>query len=231
VECREQYISCVTNVTELMYNLDNLTAWVDLSTYCNAACPLCHRTNPKTLEKANWLPLVQWSLEQFQQAFPVTVLHQYKYFEICGTWGDPVMNKDLLAIVEYLITHSAAIVMVKTNGSIREPDWWWNLGVIGGRRLRVMFAVEGIDQEMHSLYRQNTSLSKIRDNVAAIAATQAKVQIKVLVFKHNEQHLQQIHDMVHSWGKINKIVYTKAERFDTGSTFTFGDGLQLEQCS
>ncbi len=212
-----------------MYDLKNLVAWVDISTHCNAACPLCHRTNPTTLQKVDWLPLVQWSLKQFQQMFPIETLKLYKYFEICGTWGDPVMNKDLLAIVQYLIDHSTAIVMIKTNGSLRDPDWWWKLGVLGGKRLHVMFAVEGITQEMHSLYRQNTDLNKIKDNIAAIAATKARVQIKVLVFKHNEQYVDQIATMLNSLGKINKIIYTKGERFYSGSVFKFGNGLQLEQ--
>jgi len=214
-----------------MYNLDKLTAWVDLSTYCNAACPLCHRTNPKTLEKADWLPLIQWSLEQFKQVFPANTLNKYHQFEICGTWGDPVMNKDLAAIVQYLIDHSSAIVVIITNGSIRDPDWWWKLGVIGGRRLRVMFAVEGINQEMHSKYRQNTNLDKIKENVSAISETKAKVQIAVLVFKHNEQYLDQIDTMVRSWGKINMVIYTKAQRFEKGPVFKFGNGLQLEQAT
>lgn len=214
-----------------MYQTNNLVAWVDLSTYCNAACPLCHRTNPSTLQKADWLPLVQWSLDQFQQAFPISTLGVYKYFELCGTWGDPAMNKDLLEIVQYLISNSEAIVMIKTNGSLRDPDWWWRLGIVGGDRLHVAFAVEGITQEMHSTYRQNTILKKIKENVISIASTKAKVQIKTLVFKHNEQYLQQIEDMVRSWGKITKIIYTKGDRFDDGPTFVFGNNLKLEQAS
>ena len=39
--------------------------WLDLSTYCNASCPQCHRTDKNGLDKVEWLPLVKWSLEDF----------------------------------------------------------------------------------------------------------------------------------------------------------------------
>ena len=212
-----------------LYDTDQISMWLDLSTYCNAACPQCHRTDANGLGKIGWLPNVQWSFEQFRQAFPIETMMHIHRFDICGTWGDPMMNKDIWKILEYIIKGSDCWIVINTNGSIRDEDWWWKLGVLGGRRLHVMFAVEGITQEMHSLYRQNTNLDKIKDNIAAIAATKAKVQIKVLIFKHNEQYLDQIATMLNSLGKINKIIYTKGERFYSGSVFKFGNGLQLEQ--
>ena len=57
-----------------------------------------------------------------------------------------------------------AYIQINTNGSIRDEDWWWDLGVVGGDKLQVWFDVDGIDQEMHSLYRQKTDLEKIKDN-------------------------------------------------------------------
>ena len=49
-----------------LYKDKKLKAWIDLSTYCNAACPQCHRTDPRTSNKVDWLPLIQWSLEEFK---------------------------------------------------------------------------------------------------------------------------------------------------------------------
>ena len=53
-----------------LWRPEGIKLFMDVSTYCNAACPQCHRTNPKTLEKVDWLPLVQWTLEDFKKAFP-----------------------------------------------------------------------------------------------------------------------------------------------------------------
>ena len=92
----------------------------EISTQCTARCPQCHRTNPDGLEKVDWLPLVQWSLEDFQNAFPRSVLLSIDGFELCGTWGDPVMNNEIYEIVEYIIRHCFAWIKINTNGSIRD---------------------------------------------------------------------------------------------------------------
>ena len=70
-----------------MYKSRGLNVFLDISTYCNAGCPQCHRTDPNGLGKASWLPLIQWDLKTFKKAYN---LEQYKVryhsFEFCGTW-------------------------------------------------------------------------------------------------------------------------------------------------
>ena len=44
--------------------------WLDLSTFCNASCPQCHRTDANGLGKVDWLPLIKWSLKDFIRQFP-----------------------------------------------------------------------------------------------------------------------------------------------------------------
>ena len=51
------------------YKEGELIMWLDISTHCNAGCPQCHRTDVHGLGKADWLPLVQWSLDDFKKAF------------------------------------------------------------------------------------------------------------------------------------------------------------------
>lgn len=207
--------------------------WVDLSTYCNAGCPQCHRTKKEGLDKEDWLPLVQWSLEQFKKAFPVEKLHHYKKFELCGTWGDPIMNRDIFAIVKYLIENSNTFIQINTNGGIRDAQWWWDLGVLGGDRLQVWFDIDGTTEEMHSLYRQKVSLEKVKENVEAYCSTKALSCAFVIVFKHNQDHLWEIHDMIRGLGVKGEIFFTESNRFYHGPIFTFTDEngtiKQLEQ--
>lgn len=187
--------------------------WVDLSTYCNAGCPQCHRTELEGLGKIDWLPLIQWSIQEFKSAFPVETLSHYAKWEFCGTWGDPVMNKDLFKIVEYVLENSDAGIQINTNGSIRDPQWWWDLGVLGGERLRVWFDIDGVTQEMHSKYRQKTDLEKIKENVESYCATNGKANVMVIVFKHNQDHLWEIHDMIRGLGMTGEILFTESNRF------------------
>lgn len=218
-----------------LYKTGDLIMWVDLSTYCNAACPQCHRTNKNGLDKADWLPLIQWDLEQFMQAFPKDKLHHYARFEFCGTWGDPIMNKDIFEIIRYLIDNSSCTIQLNTNGSIRDAQWWWDLGVLGGDRLQTWFDIDGIDQEMHSLYRQKTDLEKIKENIEAYCSTKANSAAFVIVFKHNEDHLYEIYDMIRELGVKGEIFFTESNRFYHSPTFEFidenGNVKVLEQSS
>lgn len=211
-----------------------LIAWLDVSTYCNAACPQCHRTDPNGLGKSHWLPLIQWTIDEFKKAFPLKSICNFRRFEFCGTWGDPVMNKDLLDMVRYVRENNPdAYIQINTNGSIRDEDWWWDLGVVGGDKLQVWFDVDGIDQEMHSLYRQKTDLEKIKENIESYTSTGADSCAMVIVFQHNQDYLWEINEMLRDLGIKGKILFTESNRFYHGPTFQFvgehGESLELKQ--
>lgn len=218
----------------MKYTPNNLSIFLDISTFCNAACPQCHRTNPNGLDKADWLPLVQWDLQAFKNAYKLENLNgtqrnnMYRQFEFCGTWGDPVMNKDLLKMVKYIKDNTNARIVIDTNGSIRDEDWWWELGSIAGKRLTVYFAVDGIDQKMHSHYRRNTNLDKVLSNMKSISNTLSIIKARTIVFKHNEDCLDDIKDMVKKHG-ARSIVFTPSDRWSQGPTFNFVDADGIPQ--
>lgn len=196
-------------------------AWIDLSTYCNAACPQCHRTNPETLDKVDWLPLIQWSLPTFKKAFPPSKIFDIHEFEICGTWGDPCMNKDIYEIVKYIIDYSNAYITISTNGSMREEGWWWYLAVMAQQRLNVVFTVDGINQEMHEKYRQKTNLAKILEHMEVTVAGGARATGFTVVFKHNEDYIDDIAKLCRDRGADHK--WTASDRWPTGNSFYFKD--------
>ena len=176
-----------------------LQVTMDISTYCNAGCPQCHRTNPDGLGKADWLPLIQWSIDEFKKAITPNDFQDIKRISFVGSWGDCIMNKDIFKIVEYLTSHGCPVA-IETNGSIRDEDWWWNFGVMGGDLLSVRFDIDGIDQEMHSKYRRFTHLDKVLNNMATFAQTKAKTGTQTVVFKHNQDYLDQIQQICKDHG-------------------------------
>jgi MoaA/NifB/PqqE/SkfB family radical SAM enzyme len=215
-----------------LYDNNDISMWLDLSTHCNAACPQCHRTDANGLGKIGWLPTVQWSFEQFKQAFPVETMSHIDRFDICGTWGDPMMNKDIWKIIEYIIRYSSCWMVINTNGSIRDEDWWWKLGLLTGKRLTVVWAIDGINQQQHARYRQLTDLNKILMNMEAFNAAGGKSEVFTVVFKHNEKDIHNIATMVKSLG-TNILFLVKSNRFYSNSTFHFvtstGDEDVLER--
>jgi MoaA/NifB/PqqE/SkfB family radical SAM enzyme len=205
------------------YDKSNLDVWIDLCTFCNAGCPQCHRTSSqkngekavaKKLDKVDWLPLIQWDLKKFKKAFPIKIIQRIPNFYFCGTWGDPIMCKDIAKICKYIINSSDnSKICINTNGSIRDVDWWWDLGAHCKKRLTIIFDVDGINQEMHSKYRQNTNLKKILSNIESISSTPARILIHVIVFKHNQNYLEDIAKMVRSHGVHKKIIFEMSSRF------------------
>lgn len=197
----------------MKWDYETLNVFLDISTYCNAGCPQCHRTDTNGLGKSDWLPLIQWDLKTFQQAFPIDELANIEEFNFCGTWGDPVMCKELYEIIEYVMHNSNVFVKIHTNGSMRNEDWWWNIGALCEDRLAVYFAVDGINQEMHEKYRRFTNLEKVLSNMETLSQTRAKIHSQTVLFKHNQDYKNQIMEMCKSRGSEFHTSVT-SDRFD-----------------
>lgn len=199
-----------------LYGSKDLSLWLDISTHCNAKCPQCHRTNADGLQKVDWLPVIQWSFEEFRNAFSPTTLHHIDRIDICGTWGDPMMNKDIFKIVEYIMNYSNCKILINTNGSIRNADWWWKFGLLGKERITVMWAIDGITQEQHSLYRQDTDLEVVLDNMETFTLAGGVSQAFTVVFKHNEKDMYNISKVVKEKG-AQDIFFVPSNRFKRDS--------------
>ena len=202
-----------------------LDVTMEISTYCNAGCPQCHRTNPDGLGKADWLPLIQWSLEEFKQAITIEDFKYIKRISFVGTWGDSIMNKDIFEIVEY-VTSNSVPVSIETNGSIRDENWWWNFGIMGGKLLSVRFDIDGINQEMHEKYRRFTDLNKVLSNMSMLAQTKANVGSQTVVFKHNENYLKEILQLCKDNGSAfhTNVI---SDRFDNSNSIKFYDNNNI----
>ena len=202
----------------MLWDPDRLRVFLDISTFCNAGCPQCHRTDPNGLGKADWLPLIQWDLKMFQKAFPPKEVLKINRFNICGTFGDPIMTKDFMEICQYIVKcNPFAEVSVDTNGSIRDETWWWLLGAKIGKSLKVTFDVDGINQEMHSKYRRFTSLEKVLANMQALSSTNAVVSSQTILFKHNQNYKEEIKQLVLQYGSTNHS-FVVSDRFDKHSS-------------
>ncbi len=197
---------------EELFNDNELKIWADVTTYCNAKCPQCPRTDPNGLGKAEWLELNQWSLQQFQENFPISILENCQQFEFCGEWGDAIMNKDIFEMCKYVIDNSNSTIAIHTNGSIRTPKWWKELGEMCGDRLVVTFDIDGFTQQQHEHYRVGTDLKLICDNLKALNDTESEVEVFTIIFKHNEDDIPKIAKFVKELG-VEKIMFIHSTRF------------------
>ena len=217
------------------YDLRSLVLDVELTSYCNLRCPQCSRTDEhNNLEKKSWLPLHSVSIDQFKNWFPPKVICTLKQIHFSGTYGDPGMCKDLAQIVDYIIDKGTCKISINTNGSMRDSDYWWDIAAKGQHRLKIILDIDGINQEMHGFYRRGSDLEKVLDVVEAISTTPVEVSVLTVLFKHNEDYLEQIRDMVRD--RANKeITFDEVEgnNFQDGRIYKFkdedGNEQQLEQ--
>ena len=178
---------------------------VAITNLCNARCPQCQRTDRNGLGTVSTLPLTTWSLNDFKKRFTPKCLENISEVSFCGTWGDPLMAKDIEPIVHYIMDNSNAKVIITTNGSIRKDDFYIRLGNYCGKRLSMVIDVDGTTEEMHQKYRRGTSLKKSLSALKALSTTKAIPLSQTVVFKHNEMYVEQIKNLAIESGSHNHI--------------------------
>jgi MoaA/NifB/PqqE/SkfB family radical SAM enzyme len=193
---------------------------VAITNLCNARCPQCQRTDRNGLGTVSTLPLITWSLNDFKKRFNIKCLKDISEISFCGTWGDPLMAKDIEPIVKYIMDNSKVKVMITTNGSIRTDKFYWDLGVYCGRRLSMVIDVDGIDEQMHQKYRRGTSLRKSLDALSSLSQTKAIPLSQSIIFKHNEEYKDQIKELALSHGS-QFHQHFNSDRFDGKTEWHF----------
>jgi len=185
------------------YKQKQLVLTIEASTTCNAACPQCNRFYQGSEELINWLVQDVWTLDKFISFFPPHVVQHTRVMHFSGTYGDPGTVPEFVEIVKYIRESSPETsICMSTNGSLRDEQFWWDLGVAGGEKLTVIFAVDGISQETHSRYRRHTQLNQVLKNLETIAQTKATVSVFTVLFEHNINELDQIKEMTRELGAV-----------------------------
>jgi molybdenum cofactor biosynthesis enzyme MoaA len=207
-----------------------LTLDIELTTFCNAKCPQCSRTDQfNALQPMSWLKLQQVSIDQFKSWFTKYDCNKIKNFHFSGTYGDPGMCKDLKKIVKYIIDNSEeTTVSINTNGGMRDEDFWWDIGSIGRERIKLIFDVDGIDQEMHNKYRRGVDLATVLKHIEVACMTPAKVEVLTVLFKHNQNYLDDIQAMCYKLG-VREFDSVEGNNFKEGPVYEFSNEFGLPE--
>lgn len=162
----------------------------ELSNNCQASCPMCARNFHGGIEN----PLITISdidLELFRKVIPVELVKQVESVSLCGNFGDPLLNKDLIPIVEYMTQSNPNIqIIIHTNGSLRNERWWKSLARAMNNNSFVQFGIDGL-ADTHALYRVGTSFEKIIENAKAFISVGGRAQWNFITFRHNEHQLEE----------------------------------------
>lgn len=167
---------------------------LEISTLCNAACPLCPR-NFRGYPYNDGYPEINLSLVNAQKIFQPEFLKQLKRMWINGNYGDIVMNPETLDIVRYFRQQNKDLsIDISTNGSARNKQFWQTLAELGAH---VLFCIDGLE-DTHHLYRQNTSWSTIIKNAKTFIAAGGTATWKLVRFDHNLHQIEQCRQLAQS---------------------------------
>lgn len=166
---------------------ENITGMhLELTTKCNAMCPMCNR-NFKGKVRKN-LKMVELSLEDCKKILNTEFLKSLKLISMCGVFGDPINNKDLFKILDYIYSKNKNITInIYTNGSLYNRDWWQTLAT-KLKKGRVIFGIDGL-KRVSELHRCNTDFDKVIENAKTFISAGGKAQWDYIVFRHNEHQV------------------------------------------
>jgi len=197
-----------------MFKFDALECiHLEISNRCQASCPMCPRNIHGGIKNPS-LKINDWSYEDFIHIISPEVLLQIKKLNFCGSFGDPIMNNDLIKMCEYIKTTSPNTrVEIHTNGSARPLSWWKQLAESLPQNHIVEFALDGL-ADTHSLYRVGTNWNTVIANAREFMAAGGNAIWMFIRFKHNEHQVEAAKHLSHEYGFIEfKLKDTR--RFET----------------
>jgi len=202
---------------------------LELTEKCNAACPICLRTESRGLHPKPYIGKQELTLPDIKRFFTPTIRDQLQEVHMCGSYGDPIMARDCLEIARYFSTEKCE-VSISTNGSARGVKWWAELGRVlcKSRNSRVDFHIDGL-ADTNSFYRRNTHFDKIIDNARAYIHSGGRANWEFIPFKHNEHQLEEARKLSISLGFHRFTVKKSNWMFSKGKTkipFSTASGKQ-----
>lgn len=180
------------------------SAHLELTDRCNAGCPLCSRTSRATGGASVFVKNADLSLEMIRQRFCQKFIRrsQFKYVHLCGNYGDPLVHPQLFQIVEHFASNRVGLG-IATNGSLRKPRFWKQLGKLLAShdiKSKVTFGLDGVDHKTHETYRKFTHFEKILENAQAFIRAGGVARWQFIVFDHNEHQIDQAREMASALG-------------------------------
>lgn len=167
---------------------DNLThIMAEMTDYCNAACPMCNRYDWDLNLLKKITNTHHTTLEFIKDKIGEKIISKLKGWLCQGTYGDALMNPQTLDIFKYLkeVNPNINIGMI-TNGGTRSVDFWKTLAEL---KVNVTFSIDGLEDTNH-LYRRNVKWDRLMKNVNAFITNGGRASWSFLVFKHNQNQIE-----------------------------------------
>lgn len=175
---------------------------LEVTNVCNLKCPFCLTGKGISGGRA----VRHMNFDEAKKI--IDAVGDYVYFLQVYNWGEPLLNKDLIKVIEYA-KQKNIYVMLSTNATAMTPAY--NQRLIGSGIDYVMVAIDGGSEATYSRYRIGGNYSKVLANVKDLLEQRESrklekpfVEWQFIVFRHNEHELEATESMAYTMG-INKF--------------------------
>lgn len=184
---------------------------LEITNRCQASCPMCSRNINSGIEN----PLIKnadWTLEDYKTIINPEVLHTVRMIYFCGTFGDPLLNNELIEMCKYSREVNPDIEFhIHTNGSLRSKEWWKEFAQALPKNHKVIFGIDGLE-DTHHLYRVGTNYERIIENATAFIEAEGIAEWHYIIFKHNQHQVDKAKIKADEIG-FNKFEKKQSTRF------------------
>lgn len=203
----------------LHHNIKNIH--VEITDRCNAACPMCARNiyggpaNPHLSNK-------EITIEHFKNTFSVDFIKQLRRIYFCGNYGDPILGKDLIKIMEYVREINPEIKLgMNSNAGAGSPERWKRLGeILSQKNDYCCFSIDGLEDTNH-IYRRHVKWDHVMQSAEAFISAKGKARWEFIVFKHNEHQIEEARALSVQMG------FSQFSEKNSGRFFSVQNGVQV----
>jgi len=195
-----------------MFDITSIREYqIEITTYCNAACPQCPR-NINGGSVNPYLPLGHLEREVIDRVFDADLLARLDQIFFCGSYGDPIMHPDFLAILSDLRRKAPDLwLYAHTNGGAHASDYWQEMASIMAGHGQIDFGIDGLASSL-PLYRRNVEFDRVIENARAFIQAGGRAQWNFIVFEHNEHEIDQARELSQRLG-FYKFLPRRTGRF------------------
>ena len=210
----------------MKFNFNDIDEYqIEITTYCNAACPQCPRNNLGTGINP-YMPLAHLPRATINQAFDTELCQRLRQIFFCGSYGDPIMHPDFLEILRDFRHKSPTLwLYIHTNGGVHDPEYWAEIASIMNGHGQIDFGIDGLEDTLH-LYRKNVKYNNAIANAQAFISAGGRAQWNFIVFKHNEHQIDLVKQLGRDMGFYNVLI-RKTGRFLNHATMTEMDSWPI----
>ncbi|MCS7316751.1 MAG: radical SAM protein [Candidatus Dojkabacteria bacterium] len=188
---------------------------LEITSKCNLLCPSCARTitfyDEGYLQKHSDKKNIDITISDIKKIFSVKFIDNLECVMFCGNYSEPIANNDILEILEYFKINKNIKIILFTNGSLRNKDFWKSLSrFFSDERSGVIFSIDGLS-DTNKIYRINSNFEKIMENAKTFIENGGYAVWDFLVFEHNKHQIEEAEKLAKKIG-FKQIRFKQSHR-------------------